>query len=335
MTFKNISLKKYNTFGLDYMADCIISIETENDAAKILRNQHSLKKPLFILGGGSNILFTKNFKGTILHPEIAGIEISDKNKEYVIVSSNAGVNWDDLVKWTVNLGFGGLENLSLIPGLVGATPVQNIGAYGVEVKDHIERVRAVSLTDGSIREFCTDECRFGYRDSIFKNELKGKYLITKVFFRLSVRPVYNLDYGTLKEETKKLGELSLCNVRQAVINVRTSKLPDPAIIGNAGSFFKNPVISPSDADKLKQKYPGVPSYIEPSGDIKLPAGWLIERCGWKGTRIGDAGVHDQQALVMVNHGRATGKEIFNLAEKIKKSVYKRYGIELEREVEVI
>jgi UDP-N-acetylmuramate dehydrogenase len=334
MILRNISLKKYNTFGLDYKADCLISIETENEVVKILQNQHSLKQPLFVLGGGSNILFTKDPKETILHAEIMGIDITEQNTEYIIVSSGAGVIWDDFVKWAVNSGFGGLENLSLVPGLVGATPVQNIGAYGVEAKDYIEKVRAVSLTDGSIREFCTDECRFGYRDSIFKNELKGKYLITKVWFRLSVKPVFNLMYGSLKEETKKFGEVSLNTVRQAVINIRTAKLPDPANTGNAGSFFKNPVLSPSAADMFKQKYPSVPFYSEPSGDIKIAAGWLIDQCGWKGKRLGDAGVHDQQALVLVNCGKAKGEDILRLSEEINKSVYDRFGIGLEREVEV-
>jgi UDP-N-acetylmuramate dehydrogenase len=335
MILKKVSLKKYNTFGLDYKADCLISIKTEDEAISILQNQDSFTKPLFILGGGSNILFTKDLKGTILHPEIIGIDITEQKNEYVIVSSGAGVIWDDLVKWTVNHGFGGLENLSLVPGMVGATPVQNIGAYGVEIKGNIEKVRALSLSDGTIREFNNQDCRFKYRDSIFKNELKGKYLITKVWFRLSAKPVFDITYGSLKEETKKLGELSLSNVRQAVINIRTSKLPDPAFIGNAGSFFKNPVLPHSTADKLKQKYHSVPFYIGPSGDIKLAAGWLIDQCGWKGKRIGDAGVHDQQALVLVNWGKATGEDLLRLSEKIKNSVYERFGIELEREVEVI
>ena len=335
MILQNISLKKYNTFGLDYKADCLISIDSEDEAISILKNRESLKEPLFILGGGSNLLFTRDFHSTIIHPEFAGIEIVEQNPDYVIVSCGAGVIWDKLVEWTINKGFGGLENLSMIPGMVGATPVQNIGAYGVEVKDTIERVRAIALNDGSIREFNNKECFFGYRDSIFKGELKGKYLITNIHFRLMTNPSLNTIYGSLKEEAEKLGPVTLNTVRQAVMNIRTAKLPDPGQIGNAGSFFKNPVISESVANALRKKYPIVPCFTDHSGGTKIAAGWLIDQCGWKGKRKGDAGVHDKQALVLVNHGKATGEDILKLSEEIKQSVFRVFGIELEREVEVI
>jgi UDP-N-acetylmuramate dehydrogenase len=335
MIFKTISLKKYNTFGLDYNADCFISVTSENEAISFLKKRELLREPILILGGGSNLLFTRDFHSTIIHPEIKGIKVVEKTPDYVIVSSGAGVIWDDLVKWTAAKGYGGLENLSLIPGMVGATPVQNIGAYGAEVKETIEKVRAISLKDGSIREFNNEECLFGYRNSIFKVELKGKYLITNVSFRLKTDPSLNTDYGSLKEETEKLGPVSLNTVRQAVINIRTTKLPDPVKIGNAGSFFKNPVVSRSIADALRQNWPKVPYYADPSGDTKIAAGWLIDQCGWKGKRRGDAGVHEKQALVLVNWGKTTGEDILALSEEIKKSVSEKFGIDLEREVEVI
>jgi UDP-N-acetylmuramate dehydrogenase len=337
MIYKNISLKKYNTFSLDYKAECMIHIKTEKEATSLLSGTVSWKKPLLILGSGSNILFTSDFKGTILHPELGGIKIEEKEpgNGYVIVSAGAGVNWDDLVAWSVNKGFGGLENLSLIPGKVGATPVQNIGAYGVEVKDQIVKVKTISINNGSVRFFENNECEFGYRTSIFKNREKGKYLVTRVYYRLTIKPLLNLNYESLKEEVNNLGKVTLKNVRQGVINIRRSKLPDPELIGNAGSFFKNPVVNMSIAVSLKNEYPDMPTFKDQEGYMKLASGWLIDRCGWKGKRRGDAGVHDKQALVLVNYGKATGMEIYNLSEEIKKSVLEKFGIDLEREVEVV
>ena len=339
MIYENVPLKKYNTFGLDYMADCMIHIKTEKEASALFNWNVSLKKPLLILGSGSNILFTCDFKSTILYPEITGIKIEEREHDpddgNIIVSCGAGVIWDDFVSWTVNKGFGGLENLSLIPGKVGATPVQNIGAYGVEVRELITKVNTVNMIDGTSRDFSNNECEFGYRDSIFKKSEKGKYLVTRVYYRLSVNPTLNLHYDSLKEEVKKLGKETLKNVRQGVKNIRRSKLPDPEITGNAGSFFKNPVVPGSFARHLKNKYPEMPEYKDLEGNIKLAAGWLIDQCGWKGKRKGDAGVHDKQALVLINYGKATGKDIFNLSGEIKKSVNDRFGIELEREVEVV
>ena len=337
MIYKNIPLKKYNTFGLDYKADCMIHISTEKEATALFMGTVYWKKPLLILGSGSNILFTGDFKGTILYPELGGIKIEEQiqNEETIIISAGAGVIWDNLVEWTVNKGFGGLENLSLIPGKVGATPIQNIGAYGVEVKDKIVKVKTINVDDGSIQVFSNGECEFGYRNSIFKNSKKSKYLVTRVYYRLTVSPLLNLNYGSLKEEVNKLGGETLKNVRQAVINIRRNKLPDPEITGNAGSFFKNPVMLSTDAAQIKKDYPLMPAYEDQSGYTKLAAGWLIDQCGWKGKRTGDAGVHDKQALVLINYGNATGKEIYNLSEEIKKSVHEKFNVLLEREVEVV
>jgi UDP-N-acetylmuramate dehydrogenase len=290
---------------------------------------------MLILGGGSNILFLSDFKGTVLYPEITGINIETSEDGHSIVSAGAGENWDDLVEWSVSNGFGGLENLSLIPGKVGATPIQNIGAYGVEIKDLIVKVRTISTRDGSVRMFSNEECEFDYRNSIFKNSEKGKYLVTRVWYKLSTNPVINLSYGSLSEEVDKLGTVNLKNIRQAVINIRRSKLPDPLITGNAGSFFKNPVVPDSFAESLRKEFTGMPVYSDKPGFSKLASGWLIDQCGWKGKRKGDAGVHDKQALVLINHGKATGKEIFELSADIQKSVLEKFGIGLEREVEIV
>lgn len=335
--YKNIPLKKYNTFGLDYKADCMIHIKTEKEATAFFNGEVSWQKPLLIIGGGSNILFTSDFKGTVLYPELKGMKIEEEETEngYVIVSAEAGINWDDLVEWTVIKGFGGLENLSLIPGKVGATPVQNIGAYGVEVRESILKVKTISTDDGSMRIFNNAECQFGYRNSIFKTLKKNRFLVTRVYYKLTTSPSLNLYYDSLKQEVNMLGKETLSNVRQAVINIRQRKLPDPELVGNAGSFFKNSVVTSAVADKLKKEYPEMPVYEEREGYKKLASGWLIDKCGWKGKRIGDAGVHDEQALVLVNYGKATGKEIFNLSQEIKKSVYEKFGVDLEREVEVI
>jgi len=337
MIYKNVPLKKYNTFGLDYMADCMIYLKTVAEATTFFKSDQSGRKPYLILGSGSNLLFTGDFKGTILYPEMKGIRIEEKDRENgnIIISSGAGANWDDFVEWTVNKGIGGLENLSLIPGKVGATPVQNIGAYGVEVKDLILKVNTLNTSDGSLRVFTNKECEFGYRNSVFKNIEKGKYLVTRVYYNLKINPLLNLEYESLKDEVNRLGTLNLRNVRQAVINIRRSKLPDPEITGNAGSFFKNPVIQESLANELKNRYSMMPQYIDKKGFMKLAAAWLIEQCGWKGKRTGDAGVHDKQALVLINYGKATGKEIYDLSEQIKKSVYEKFGVRLEREVEVV
>jgi UDP-N-acetylmuramate dehydrogenase len=335
MIYRNISLKPYNTFGLDYRAGTLIVINSEDEVISLVKERVTPENSLYILGGGSNILLTKDNPGTFIHPVIEGIRVEEKNDKYVIISSGCGVKWDDLAEWCVNEGYSGIENLSFIPGLVGAGPVQNIGAYGVEAKDIVEKVRAINMSDGAVIEFNNKECRFGYRYSIFKDELKGKYLVTRVYFRLSPVPVLNTEYGALNDEATRLGGLTLKNIRQAVINIRQSKLPDPATLGNAGSFFKNPVVDSSIAENLKSRYNNIPIYNDSSGREKLSAGWLIEQCGWKGKRTGDAGVYENQALVIVNYGKATGQDIYDLSEKVKQSVHEKFGIVLEREVEIL
>jgi UDP-N-acetylmuramate dehydrogenase len=335
MIFNNISLKPYNTFGLDYKVDFLISVNSENEIVSFYKTREKSTRYPLIIGEGSNILFTGDFDGTIIHADIGGIKIETQDNENVLISAGAGVTWDQLVEWSVNKGLGGLENLSLIPGRVGAAPIQNIGAYGAEVKDTIVKVRTISTFDGSRRIFSNEECGFSYRNSVFKTTEKGRYLVTRVYFRLKLNPVFNLDYGHLKEEVTKIGNPTLRNVRNAVINIRRNKLPDPRVLGNAGSFFRNPVVSRSVAQILKKNFPEMPVYEDPSGENKLAAGWLIEQCGWKGRKIGDAGVYDKQALILINYGNATGKEIYDLSEEIRESVLKRFGIVLEREVEVI
>jgi UDP-N-acetylmuramate dehydrogenase len=335
LIFKNIPLNNYNTFRLGYKADCLVRVKTEREAVAFMRKNFSWKDPLLIIGDGSNILFTNDFRGTILKPELTGIRIEKSSGSEVIVSAGAGVKWDNLVKWTVEKGLCGLENLSLIPGQTGAAAVQNIGAYGTEIKETILKVRSISTQDGSVRIFDRDECNFGYRSSVFKTTEKGKFLVTRVWFRLSNDKRFKIDYGSVREEINKLGEINLANIRQAVINIRRNKLPDPDITGNAGSFFKNPVVSAERAADLKKLFPGMPCYEQNSSDVKLAAGWLIEQCGWKGRSIGNAGVHEKQALVLINHGSASGEEIFTLSEMIKNSVKNKFDIELEREVEVI
>jgi UDP-N-acetylmuramate dehydrogenase len=333
MIYKNISLKHYNTFGFDLKARALAIVNSEKELKHLISDIQN--EPFYILGGGSNLLLTRDYDGTFIHPAITGIKVEEKNDNFVIISSGCGVKWDDLVAWCVSNDFSGIENLSFIPGLVGASPVQNIGAYGVEAKDTIEKVRAINMSDGSVVEFSNKDCRFGYRYSIFKAELKGNYLVTKVFFRLSLVPVLNTEYGALNDEAQRLGGLTLKNIRQAVINIRQSKLPDPAVLGNAGSFFKNPLVDSSLAEKLRSKYHNIPVYPDISGKNKLAAGWLIEQCGWKGKRILDAGVHEKQALVIVNYGKATGQEIFDLSEKVRQSVFEKFGILLDREVEIL
>jgi UDP-N-acetylmuramate dehydrogenase len=332
---RNTSLKPFNTFGLEYMADTIIHVRTEKEAKALFCGEIKLKKPLLILGGGSNLLFTGDYKGTVLCPEIGRIRIKEQTKKYVIVSSGAGIKWDRLVAWCADNGFSGIENLSGIPGNAGAAAVQNIGAYGTEARDFIVKVRTICTADGKVRVFSNDECKFGYRSSIFKTSEKGKYLVTRVYFRLKLNHDPELNYGSLKEEVKKLGRPTLKNIRSAVLNIRQIKLPDPEVIGNAGSFFKNPVVSKTFADKLLSANPGLPVYDDHSGKKKLAAGWLVEQCGWKGKRFGEAGIHEKQALVLVNHGTATGKDIQSLADKIRKSVKEKFGINLENEVEVV
>ena len=288
-----------------------------------------------ILGGGSNVLFTKGFNGHVLHPNIKGIEILEDNKDEVILKVGAGEDWDEFVGYCVDNGWGGVENLSLIPGNVGTCPIQNIGAYGVEVKDVIEEVETIEIETLKTHCYKNSECEFGYRDSIFKRKLKGKHIITHVNFRLKKVPEFKLDYGNLKEGLKRFEQVDLKSIRQSVINIRNSKLPDPDEFGNSGSFFKNPVVHSEKAKRINEEYLEMPSYKISDEEVKIPAAWLIETAGWKGKRVGDAGVHERQALVLVNYGNASGEEIINLATQIQSSVKKQFDIELEMEVNVV
>jgi UDP-N-acetylmuramate dehydrogenase len=290
-----------------------------------------------ILGGGSNILFTKNYDGLVLKNEIDGINVVDEDDQFVFISAGAGVKWHSFVMYCVNQNLGGVENLSLIPGNVGASPMQNIGAYGAEIKDVFYELKALHLNEKSIHKFSSAECEFGYRESVFKKKYKDEFAILNVTFRLRKNPVFNISYGAIETELKKMHveTLSVKAISDAVIQIRSSKLPDPSVIGNAGSFFKNPVITKEQMEKIQQHHLNLPFYKADEENFKIPAGWLIEQCGWKGFRKGDAGCYEKQALVLVNYGNATGKEIYSLSEEIKLSVNEKFQIELEREVNIL
>jgi UDP-N-acetylmuramate dehydrogenase len=309
-----------------------VSVKSVEELQKIL----GIKEPLLILGGGSNILLTRNVDGLVLKIDINGVDEVKEDGTHVYVKAGAGENWHEFVEHTIKRNWGGLENLSLIPGNVGAAPIQNIGAYGAELKDVFYELEAYDRKGKKVYSFGVNDCKFSYRDSIFKSAEKGRYIILNVTFILNKNPVLNTSYGAIREELKKMGVSSptIGDVSQAVIKIRRSKLPDPAEIGNAGSFFKNPVVDQALFLSLLSKYPDIPAYPHEDQSVKLAAGWLIEQCGLKGYRKGDAGVHNKQALVLVNYGKATGKEIFELSEKIAASVKKKFGVHLEREVNV-
>lgn len=331
----NINLKPFNTFGMDVSAKDFVEIATESEMPSLLRLISCYQGPVLFLGGGSNVLFTKDYEGLVVKISTKGIEIVDQDDEFVFARGMAGECWDDFVQYCVRHNYGGLENLSLIPGNVGSSPIQNIGAYGIEIKDTFYMLDAVSLRTGEFREFLAEDCAFGYRSSVFKHELKGQYLILSVTFRLRKQPVLNTSYGAIPAELEVMGEApSVKSVAQAVINIRRSKLPDPREIGNAGSFFKNPVVNRMQFEELKARYPEIPAYPAENG-AKLAAGWLIEQCGWKGFHEGDAGVHARQALVLVNYGKATGLEIYGLALRIIESVKEKFNVVLEPEVNII
>ena len=332
---ENISLLSYNTFCIDAKADYFIEYSSVEELQTALKSEIVKSNRLLHIGGGSNLLFMKDFKGVILHSAINFIKKVSEDADTVILEAGAVVNWDDFVAYTVEKGWGGVENLSLIPGEVGASAVQNIGAYGVEVQDVILKVNAVEIETGEPKTFSVEDCQYGYRESIFKKELKGKYIITSVLFKLQKQPEYKLNYQHLEAEVLKNGDINLQNIRQTIIAVRESKLPDPKIFGNAGSFFMNPVISKAHFNELLAQYPQMPHYFVSETEEKVPAGWLIDQCGWKGKQIGNAGVHDKQALVLVNKGGATGAEIVYLAEQIQASVKTKFGIELRAEVNFI
>lgn len=327
----NCSLADRNTFGMDVRADRLIDWATTDELKNALPD---IEKPVLMIGGGSNLLFMGDFKGTVLHSTITSIDIIDSTDDLVYVKVGAGVVWDDFVAWCTINGFWGVENLSAIPGEVGASAVQNIGAYGAEAKDVIDTVQTICLTDGTERDFSNAECRYGYRQSIFKNELKGQYAVAYVIYALSKTPQPKLGYGALEQEVERLGGPTLANIRQAVISIRDSKLPDPKVLGNAGSFFMNPVVTEQEFNIIRSNYPDVPSYPA-SGGIKVPAGWLIEKTGWKGRSLGPAAVYDKQALVLVNRGGATGADVKRLADTIIADVKQKFGIALSTEVNYI
>jgi UDP-N-acetylmuramate dehydrogenase len=330
----NFSLKSSNTLGIDVKARYFVRTENLEDLSDVLKNRKDCF-PFLILGGGSNILFTRDYNGIVIQPALKGIKIIDNDPGTCLVEVGAGEEWDDYVNWAVENSLGGIENLSLIPGTTGSSPIQNIGAYGVEVKDVIEKVNYLDLESFNMVSLSNHECQFGYRNSIFKNQLKNRVVITSVVFRLHHVPVFNTSYGNLQEEIGRKGKITLETVRNAVIAIRQSKLPDPKVIGNAGSFFKNPVVELAKANQLKEEYNSMPIFPVSDQWIKIPAGWLIEQCGWKGKRLGNAGVHDKQALVIVNYGKATGTEIRDLAMKISESVFSKFNIMLEPEVNII
>mgnify|MGYP006278983613 CR=1 FL=1 len=333
--YQDTSLKPYNTFGVEARARYLASFSGEQELRDLLNDSQFSEMPVLLLGGGSNILFTRDFEGLVLVNEITGIEVLEDTDEYCVVKAGAGENWDDLVDYCVENGWGGLENLSYIPGSVGASPIQNIGAYGAEVKDTIQMVHTLNRDSLVPLAYSNHDCQFDYRNSIFKNRLKDKRIITHVTFKLSKKPQYNIDYGSLKETVEKKGKINLQTIRDSVIEIRRGKLPEPEETGSAGSFFKNPVVGQREFKKLQAAHPNMPSYRLAGKRHKIPAGWLIDQLGWKGYREGDAGVHARQALVLVNYGRAGGREIHQLSQRIRESVQSVFGIELEYEVNIL
>lgn len=332
---QDISLKPFNTFGMDVHADYYTEITDVAQLREIAENT-ALPAKRFVLGGGSNVLLTQTLHGILLHNKIKGIEKEKEDDNHVWVKVGAGEVWHDFVMYAIANHWAGVENLALIPGTVGAAPIQNIGAYGVEAKEVINHVTAWHWEMQQEVPYQNAECAFGYRDSIFKHQLKDKVFITSVTFRLNKKPNFNTSYGAIEQELQKMDiqEISIAAIADAVIAIRSSKLPNPREIGNAGSFFKNPTIPIEQYDALKESFPAIPSYPVNETTVKVPAGWLIEQCGWKGFRAGDVGVHEKQALVLVNYGTATGGAVWDLSDNIVKTVHDKYGIELEREVQV-
>ncbi len=334
---ENHSLLKYNTFGIDISAKFFSSIDTVDSLSEVLNNKTYKNKNKLILGGGSNILFTQNQDALVLLNQIKGIKVEAENAKSWVISAGGGENWHGFVLHCIEKGYAGIENMSLIPGSVGASPIQNIGAYGTEVKDVFEWLEAYHIPTGKVHRFSHLDCKFGYRESVFKNKLKGEYFIIKVAYRLTKNPNLNTSYGAINKalEEMKITSPTLKNISDAVISIRESKLPDPEKIGNSGSFFKNPIIENSILNKVKETYPELTSYPASDTHSKVAAGWLIDKAGWKGKTLNNYGVHKHQALVLVNYGGATGKEIYDLSSEIIHSVKEKYGIELEREVNVL
>ncbi|MBW2962978.1 UDP-N-acetylmuramate dehydrogenase [Mesonia aestuariivivens] len=333
---KNFSLKDYNTFGIAAKAKTFVEITNEEELKEVLKQVYASE--LFVLGGGSNCLFTKDFEATVLHINLKGKQVVHETEDEVFLKVNAGENWHELVLFCVENNYGGMENLSLIPGQVGTSPIQNIGAYGVELKDVFAECEAIHMQTLEKRIFTKEECKFGYRNSIFKNEIKGEYIITSVTFQLTKNNhQLKTGYGAILNELDKKGisDPSIKDISDVVIAIRQQKLPNPKEIGNSGSFFKNPIVSAAAFNKLQEKFPEVPSYQISEKEIKVPAGWLIDQAGFKGYRDGDAGIHKHQALVLVNYGEATGEDLLNLAKLIQQKIQKKFEIFLEMEVNII
>ena len=333
---ENISLKHLNTFGIAAQAKYFVDIQSEADLETVLKHPMIKEETLLVLGGGSNVLFTKDFMGLVVKISIPGISVAEYGDD-TIVTAGAGVVWDDFVQFCVQNQLAGVENLSLIPGTVGASPIQNIGAYGVELKDVFDSCKAYAVETGRSRVFHYDDCQFGYRDSIFKNELKGAYIITSVSFRLNRQAKINSQYGAIQAElaNRNITRPTIAAISQVVSDIRISKLPDPSTIGNAGSFFKNPIIPAAQLEDIKLRFPGVIHYPVGKTHFKLAAGWLIESCGFKGLVSGQTGTWKNQALVLVNHGEATGEEVYSFSEKIIDTVCQKFGVTLEREVNIL
>ncbi|MEC4005532.1 UDP-N-acetylmuramate dehydrogenase [Flavobacterium sp. SUN052] len=332
----NFSLKKYNTFGIEAKAKQFVAVLSEEELKTILENHKSDTK--FILGGGSNMLLTQDIDALVIHIDLKGKKVINEDDDFVWIESQAGEVWHEFVLWTIDQNFGGLENMSLIPGNVGTTPVQNIGAYGTEIKDTFISCNAMNISTQELKTFTKDECNFGYRESVFKHEAKDKYVITSVVFKLTKRNhKINTSYGDITKELEKQNVVTptLKDVSNAVIAIRQSKLPNPKELGNSGSFFKNPIISKEQYEKAHALHPEMPHYVISETEVKVPAGWLIEQAGFKGKRFGDAGIHKNQALVLVNYGNATGQEILNVSKDIQATVLKQFGIAIEAEVNVI
>ena len=334
---ENYPLLKLNTFGIDVKAKYFTSINTINELIELTKTNVFKDLELLILGGGSNILFTKDFDGLVILNNIKGKEIIDQNQQSIFLKIGAGENWHELVMYCVDNGWGGIENLSLIPGNTGTAPMQNIGAYGVEIKETFIELEALEISSGKIVKFNNSDCEFGYRESVFKNKMKNQYIILNITLELKKNPVLNINYGDVKAilESQNIKNPGIKEVSNAIISIRQSKLPDPKKIGNSGSFFKNPIVSLNQLELIKKKYPNVVNYEINENEFKIAAGWLIERAGWKGKKFNNYGVHEKQALVLVNYGLANGMEIFELSEKIILDIKDKFGIKLEREVNII
>lgn len=331
----NVSMAAYNTFGIDVQAAALTEVNTVEEL-RVALEQNASQLPLLVLGGGSNILFTKPVDAFVIINKIRGIRIVEEQEDQLVIEAGGGEVWHDFVQYTVHHGWGGIENLSLIPGSVGASPMQNIGAYGVEIKDVFHSLDALEIATGKIHTFTKDDCAFGYRESVFKRALKDRFVITAVRYVLQKKPTFHTGYGAIQQELEAMGvsELSVKAISEAVIRIRQSKLPDPKVLGNAGSFFKNPVVSAELAQRILESHPNAPHYPQADGTEKLAAGWLIEQCGLKGYRQRNCGVHEKQALVLVNYGGATGNEIFGLSQHVLDTVHAKFGVLLEREVNI-